>query len=127
MDVDRIRRLCSQRCDVLEWLVERFDPELLFVVFMSADHVHHLAWPDWERRGTASVVADVYRILDEAVGRIRAIPALAEHATMIVSDHGGGALDGVVDLNAWLAGEGLLTWQRGHRPRAARRASGGRR
>jgi predicted AlkP superfamily phosphohydrolase/phosphomutase len=113
VDVDRIRQLCSQRCDILEWLVERFDPELLFVVFMSADHVHHLAWPDWERRGPASVVADVYRILDEAVGRIRAIPALAEHATMIVSDHGGGALDGVIDLNAWLAREGLLTWRKG--------------
>ncbi|HEV2592628.1 MAG TPA: alkaline phosphatase family protein [Gaiellaceae bacterium] len=113
VDIDRVRKVCSQRCDVLEWLVERFDPELLFVVFMSADHVHHLAWPDWERRGAESVVADVYRILDEAVGRIRAIPALAEHATMIVSDHGGGALDGVVDLNAWLASEGLLTWRSG--------------
>ena len=32
------------------WLADRFDPELLFVVFMAADHIHHLCWTDWEAR-----------------------------------------------------------------------------
>ena len=26
------------------------EPELLFVVFMAADHIHHLCWTDWEGR-----------------------------------------------------------------------------
>lgn len=109
LDIDRVRRVCEQRVDVVEWLVERFDPELLFVVFMSADHIHHLAWPDWEQRGADSAVAEVYRTLDDAVGRL---VALGARDTMLVSDHGGGRLEGVVDLNAWLAREGFLRWDR---------------
>lgn len=110
LDLDRVRRACEQRVDVVEWLVERFDPELLFVVFMSADHIHHLAWPDWEQRGADSAVAEVYRTLDDAVGRLLALGA---RDAMLVSDHGGGRLDGVIDLNAWLAREGFLHWDRG--------------
>ena len=73
---------------------------------MAADHIQHVAWPDWEQRGRESSVAETYRILDESVGR------LVEHAggndVVLVSDHGGGSLEGVVNLNAWLAREGLL-------------------
>ena len=54
----------------MSWLNERFSPELLFVVFMAADHVHHLAWPDWEQRGRESSVAEVYRILDASLGEL---------------------------------------------------------
>jgi predicted AlkP superfamily phosphohydrolase/phosphomutase len=121
IDLDLVRRVCRQRVDVVEWLVDRFEPELLFVVFMSADHIHHLAWPDWEDRGAKSTVAEVYRALDDAVGRLVALDALAEYDTMLVSDHGGGRLDGVVDLNAWLSREGLLRWQRSIVPRGAGR------
>ena len=80
-------------------------PELLFVVFMSADHVHHLGWPDWEERGRASIVADVYRILDGALGDL--LRRVGDDGNvLVVSDHGGGSLEGVVNLNAWLEREG---------------------
>jgi predicted AlkP superfamily phosphohydrolase/phosphomutase len=90
---------------------------------MSADHIHHVAWPDWEERGVESVVADVYRILDEATGALAELGG-GQRDVMLVSDHGGGSLEGVVDLNAWLASQGLLTWAGGS---AASRGELGRR
>src|SRR5262245_14579501 len=111
LDLDLVRRAASQKVEIAAWLAERFDPELLFVVFMAADHIHHLCWTDWEAEGLASPVAEVYRILDEAVG------ALVELAgggnVMVVSDHGAGPLHGVVNLNAWLASEGFLAYESG--------------
>ena len=65
-----VRRAAEQKVEIALWLVDRFEPELLFVVFMAADHVHHLCWDDWERRGAESLVADVYRILDAAAGAL---------------------------------------------------------
>jgi predicted AlkP superfamily phosphohydrolase/phosphomutase len=111
-DLDLVRRAASQKLQIVEWLAERFDPELLFVVFMAADHVHHICWTDWEERGLESPVADVYRILDEAVGRLAELSG-PDANLMIVSDHGAGPLHGVVNLNAWLAQEGFLSYATG--------------
>ena len=69
-DTDFVRRAAEQKVEATLWLAERFEPDLLWVVFMAADHIHHVAWPDWERRGRESAVAETYRILDEAVGRL---------------------------------------------------------
>ena len=68
---------------------ERFDPDLLIVVFMAADHMQHYGWVEWEERGAESRVAAVYRHLDDAVGAVR--EALGPEADlMLVSDHGAG-------------------------------------
>jgi predicted AlkP superfamily phosphohydrolase/phosphomutase len=107
-DIDFVRRAAEQKVDASVWLTERFEPELLWVVFMAADHIHHVAWPDWEQRGRDSSVAATYRVLDEAVGRL--VEAAGGNDVVLVSDHGGGSLDGVVNLNAWLAREGLLEY-----------------
>ena len=108
LDLDLVRKAAEQKVDAALWLAERFEPELLWVVFMAADHVQHLGWREWEARGLESAVAGTYRILDEAVGR------LMEHAAggdvIVLSDPGAGPLDGVVNLNAWLAREGFLTY-----------------
>src|SRR3712207_9076290 len=92
VDLDLVRRAAEQKVEVAFHLSERFEPELLFVVFMAADHIHHLCWPDWEKRGPESAVAEVYRILDSAVGALMAHAGDAD--VMVVSDHGGGALEG---------------------------------
>lgn len=112
LDVDLVRRAASQKLEIVEWLAGRFDPELLFVVFMAADHVHHICWTDWENDGLESPVAEVYRILDEAVGRLTELTGQGGNV-MIVSDHGAGPLHGVVNLNAWLAQEGFLSYAKG--------------
>jgi predicted AlkP superfamily phosphohydrolase/phosphomutase len=107
IDLDAVRRVAEQRVELTLWLAERFDPELLVVVFMAADHAHHLGWDEWERSGVDSPLAHVYRILDEAVG---ALAATLGGDIMLVSDHGAGPLHGVVNLNAWLAEQGLLEY-----------------
>jgi predicted AlkP superfamily phosphohydrolase/phosphomutase len=107
VDLDLVRRACAQKVEMTLWLREQFDPDLLFVVFMSADHIHHLCWPEWDERGLESRVAAVYRILDDAAG---ALAGEVDHDVLLVSDHGGGRLDGVINLNAWLAREGLLAY-----------------
>jgi predicted AlkP superfamily phosphohydrolase/phosphomutase len=108
VDLDFVRRAAEQKVDAALWLAERFEPELLWVVFMAADHIHHVAWPDWEERGAESSVAATYRVLDDAVGRL--VEAAGGNDVLLVSDHGGGSLAGVVNLNAWLAREGFLRY-----------------
>ncbi len=107
IDLDQVRRVAEQRVELTLWLAERFDPELLIVVFMAADHAHHLGWDEWERSGADSPLAKVYGILDEAAG---ALAGALGGDIMLVSDHGSGPLHGVVNLNAWLEEQGLLQY-----------------
>ena len=65
-----MRTAIEQKVDACLWLRERFEPDLLLVVFMAADHMQHYGWLEWEEQGLESRVAAVYRILDEAVGAI---------------------------------------------------------
>jgi len=109
LDLELVRRACEQKVAIVDWLAERYDPELLFVVFMAADHVHHLAWPDWEARGRESSVAEAYRILDASLGELLKRTDDGTNV-LVVSDHGGGSLNGVVNLNAWLAEQGYLAY-----------------
>jgi predicted AlkP superfamily phosphohydrolase/phosphomutase len=112
LDLDLVRRAATQKVEIVTWLAERFEPKLLFVVFMAADHIHHLCWTDWASDGLASPVAEVYRVLDDAVGALTAL-AGDQGNVMVISDHGAGPLHGVVNLNAWLASEGFLTYEAG--------------
>lgn len=112
LDLDLVRRAAVQKVEIATWLAERFDPELLFVVFMAADHIHHLCWTEWEADGLASPVAEVYRVLDEAAGALAGLGGV-DGNVMVISDHGAGPLHGVVNLNAWLAAEGFLTYASG--------------
>jgi len=111
LDLDLIRRAAEQKVEIALWLAEHYEVDLLFAVFMAADHVHHLCWDDWERRGPESRVADVYRILDGAAGALA--DAAGDGDVMVVSDHGGGALEGVVNLNAYLEQRGFLAYRGG--------------
>ncbi|MFN8222144.1 MAG: alkaline phosphatase family protein [Gaiellales bacterium] len=106
VDLAQVKAAAVQKVETVRWLTERYDPELLFVVFMAADHVQHLCWDAWERDGVSSPVAETYRILDDAVGEL--VELAAGNDVLVVSDHGAGALEGVVNLNAWLAGLGHL-------------------
>ncbi|HSK15166.1 MAG TPA: alkaline phosphatase family protein [Gaiellaceae bacterium] len=112
VDLGLARRAAEQKLEIVESLTDRFEPELLFVVFMAADHVHHICWDAWEADGLSSPVADVYRILDDAVGRLVELTGL-DGNVVVISDHGAGKLNGVVNLNAWLESQGLLAYEGG--------------
>jgi predicted AlkP superfamily phosphohydrolase/phosphomutase len=120
LDLDLVRRAAEQKAEIALWLADRCEAELLFVVFMAADHVQHLCWDDWERLGRESLVADVYRVLDAATGRLADV--VGDGDVMVVSDHGGGALNGVVSLNTFLEERGFLAY-RGGRAALGRKAA----
>jgi predicted AlkP superfamily phosphohydrolase/phosphomutase len=109
IDVGHMCAAIQQRTDVAFWLQERYHPDLLFLVFMAADHMQHYGWLEWEERGLESRVAAVYREFDKVVGRF--VERFGEDADMlVVSDHGAGRMKGVVNINAWLAEHGWLTY-----------------
>lgn len=122
VDAGKMRSAIEQKLDCALWLAERFDPELLLVVFMAADHMQHYGWIEWEERGLESRVAEVYRALDGAVGRFLEYVG-PDHDVMIVSDHGAGRMKGVVNINAWLAEHGWLTYADGARRMHGREAA----
>ncbi|GAB4533075.1 MAG: hypothetical protein Fur0018_22100 [Anaerolineales bacterium] len=98
--------------------------DLFSVVFMATDEVQHAYWHLMDTRHPqyGNAILRVYQRVDEAIGRIIAaleeIPG--EKTIFIVSDHGGGALKWVLNLNRWLADEGFLTFQGGGKGIATR-------
>ena len=126
-----MRRAAEQKVAVAAYLGERFDPELLWVVFMAADHIHHLAWPEWDERGPESRVAEVYRSSTRRPARSSSVAGgERRHGRLRPRRR---QPSGVVNLNAWLASEGLLTYTGGAdqrrrgapADRAAAQAAGG--
>ena len=109
IDVERMRTAIEQKVDACLWLAERFQPDLLLAVFMAADHMQHYGWLEWEERGTESRVAAVYRHLDGAVGALSGALG-SDSDLMVLSDHGAGRVKGVININAWLAENGWLTY-----------------
>jgi predicted AlkP superfamily phosphohydrolase/phosphomutase len=109
VDANKMRATIEQKVDCALWLAERYEPELLMVVFMAADHMQHYGWIEWEEKGLDSRVAEVYRALDDALGSFLEF-AGPDRDVLVVSDHGAGRMKGVVNLNAWLAQNGWLTY-----------------
>ena len=65
--------------------------------------------PTGSSAGLESIVAEAYRILDASLGELLKRAGDATNV-LVVSDHGGGSLQGVVNLNAWLAAQGYLAY-----------------
>ncbi len=100
---------------------ERFD--CFAVHYGESDTVsHHFAQfcdagsPRFRPGGPAAAIAQVYRRLDDALGRL--LDAADTDATvMLVSDHGsGGAGDRVLFWNRWLADQGFLAFRNANGP-----------
>jgi predicted AlkP superfamily phosphohydrolase/phosphomutase len=108
-----IYTLCDQRFAVATHLLEE-QPDLLMLVDMGVDRIHHAFWKQMDPRHPqfvpdapfASAIRDYYRHVDKQIG------ALLEHcpdaAVLVVSDHGARPLMGGVCLNEWLIREGYL-------------------
>ena len=119
--LEGIRKLDEQWTRVALHALEKHPCEVIMVTFMSIDTVQHYFWHYMDgghflhdpkgavRYGEA--IKDVYRRLDETLGRI--VERLPEDCTvLVVSDHGGGPVsDRVVYLNRYLARLGLLAYK----------------
>jgi predicted AlkP superfamily phosphohydrolase/phosphomutase len=76
---------------------------------------HHPAHPSEARRDHRRVIEDLYRRMDELVGRIVAKCQPPDTVLMIVSDHGFSTFRRGVDLNRWLEENGYLKVKDGRR------------
>ncbi len=125
-DVDRPRwmelanRAVGQRAAASEYLVDAFRPDFLFVLFRETDRVEHQHWSECAQ-GIERMGADLrafWRSVDRACERIdRSFRARGEPAvTLVISDHGHGAVQAEFFTNRWLSQEGFLKFRNGGEP-----------
>ncbi|MCA9890051.1 MAG: alkaline phosphatase family protein, partial [Anaerolineae bacterium] len=90
-------------------LMEQRPWNLLTMVFMQLDVVHHLFWREMDEQDPifGEVILNMYQRVDEMLGRLL---GSLDHNTnlMIVSDHGAGHLKKAVSINQWLWEKQLL-------------------
>ncbi len=117
--LERLHRLRETRFDVVEALAAKGGWDLLFMVEMGVDRLHHAFWadchPDHPRHDPHSpfrnAIRDYYVALDRRLGRF--LDALGDDtAVLVVSDHGARTMKGGVRFNEWLVREGLLSLAR---------------
>ncbi len=117
-DIDRV---VDNRTAVSKYIMSTRPWDVFMVVYGSTDHVQHVFWRQMmdRARGVKSddveafgdIIAHTYRKVDEALGEL--VDSCPEGtAVVIMSDHGGGELKKVVNLNNWLSDEGLLSYRK---------------
>lgn len=124
--LERLARLREARFDVAERLAATRPWELLFMVEMGVDRLHHALWahchedhPGFVRDSPyAGAIRDYYVALDRRVGRLVERLGPDTHV-LVVSDHGARTMLGGLRVNEWLIREGYLKLSR--RPAAIRR------
>jgi predicted AlkP superfamily phosphohydrolase/phosphomutase len=91
------------------YLIDRYEVDFSLYVFMEIDHLHHKLWRLIEEGSEEGrrLFQEVYRRMDETVGKI--VNRFDEETTfLVVSDHGGGSLEGIMFINKWLMEQGWL-------------------
>jgi predicted AlkP superfamily phosphohydrolase/phosphomutase len=88
-------------------------------VFDGTDRLQHTFWRDIDERHparpepevlqTRNVIEDLYRRMDDLVGKTMARCRDKDTLLMVISDHGFGPFRRGVDLNRWLEENGYLT------------------
>jgi predicted AlkP superfamily phosphohydrolase/phosphomutase len=118
---DQLFQVERERIDIMiEWL-KRDPSEFFFAVLSVTDRCQHYFWKFMDRthagwsaegeRRFKDVIADSYRLADEALGRIREV--IGEQCPIaLVSDHGFGAYKSDFHVNRWLEDEGFLSFKK---------------
>ncbi len=95
-------------------LLQQESWDVFMVVFMALDEAHHAFWhcmaasEDDPMHRYRHVIRSLYERADQAIGNLLdclSPEQLQETSTFVVSDHGGGALRWMINLNRWLADE----------------------
>jgi len=110
-----VRTMVQRRFAVARGLWRLYDPDLLWLVEMGTDRMHHAFWRHHDplhrlhQPGSplAGAIASHYEDLDAQIGLILAeLPP--ETLVLVVSDHGARRLEGGLCINQWLLERGLL-------------------
>ena len=119
--LDEVREFVTKRQRTMEHLLDTTDWRVACGVFVATDRVQHCLsnyispdHPEYERlskQPLAEKIRDVYRLLDEGLGRLvdRTGP---EDLVMFISDHGSQACTGAVNMDRLLEQVGFLEFSR---------------
>lgn len=115
----QLRREVELREQVSVALMQREGWDVFAVVIMATDEVQHTFWHCMEAPDDSPlakhrhVIRDIYQRCDEAVGKLIAAARSDERAldVIVLSDHGAGRFEWMINLNRWLADRGLLRFQ----------------
>jgi predicted AlkP superfamily phosphohydrolase/phosphomutase len=110
-----IYKMCDQRFAVAQHVLEQEQPDMLMLVEMGVDRIHHALWKQMDPRHPKYIpdsplheaIHDYYRHVDAHIGEL--LSQCDEDTTvLVVSDHGARPLMGGVCVNEWLQTEGYL-------------------
>lgn len=105
----------------IDYLFTHHPCDVYWLVFMQPDHIQHKFWrymdesypgydPDYDSRFRDSILS-IYQRLDSMLGEWRS--AFGDDTSyVLVSDHGAGAVHGVMYINRWLREMGYLHLKR---------------
>lgn len=114
--LDGIYLMTERRFEVVRRLMRTKPWDLMFMVEMGTDRIHHGFWSFMDpahrnhQPGNAfeSAIHDYYVYVDGQIGKTLEQLDLSTTAVWVVSDHGARVLHGGVLLNEWLRREGDL-------------------
>jgi predicted AlkP superfamily phosphohydrolase/phosphomutase len=105
--------------------LEKVRRGLCVVVFDGSDRLQHMFWRDIDRSHPArsehpvpdgrNEIEDMYKRMDDIVGRTMAKCRREDTLLMVISDHGFNSFRRGVDLNRWLEENGYLKFHKGRR------------
>ncbi|WP_276261485.1 alkaline phosphatase family protein [Haloglomus litoreum] len=100
--VSDLEAAVGARRELMRLLMEREDWRLFFFVYTAPDRLQHLVW-DEDR------ILEHYRLLDEILGEVLAYVERHDATLFVVSDHGFGPVETIVNVNTALERAGYLT------------------
>jgi predicted AlkP superfamily phosphohydrolase/phosphomutase len=114
--VDDLQRVLGKRATAIEHLLETRPTDHFFGVVSATDWAQHYLWPDHDTSHPLhdpesphqDALTDIWRQVDELVGRVRAIADQRDAHLLLVSDHGFGPTERTFNVTEWLEREGLL-------------------
>ncbi|GCE12220.1 alkaline phosphatase family protein [Tengunoibacter tsumagoiensis] len=113
--LDDIYTMCDQRFHVATHLLEDEEPDLLMLVEMGVDRIHHALWKQMDPSHPSYVpdspfseaIHEYYKHVDHKIHELLT-HCDEETVVLVVSDHGARPLMGGVCINEWLQTQGYL-------------------
>ena len=123
--LDQIYEMTEKRFKVVRHLLTTKPWDLLWMVEMGVDRIHHGFWafmdPSHHRYVAGNpfehAIRDYYRYIDDEIGKTLACLDLDKTAIWIVSDHGAQCMVGGFMFNQWLINEGYLHFKESVQPK----------
>jgi predicted AlkP superfamily phosphohydrolase/phosphomutase len=113
-----IYTMCQQRFSVASHILGQDAPDMLMLVEMGVDRIHHALWKYMDashplhipHASLSEAIHNYYCYVDKRIGELLQ-QCGDETAVLVVSDHGARPLMGGVCINEWLQSEGYLRLQ----------------